>query len=235
MIYIGIDDTDIIGSPGTNQLARAIVRALGPIGSQSIICRHQLFFDPRVPYTSQNGCASIQLPRGHEVSMETIIGTAREAMRAWFIEGSDPGLAVTATSSAAMYAFAARAKREVVTQAEARETAAESGCHLEGLGGTNQGIIGALAAIALVTSGEDGRVVHVEGWPWPDPLSGPQPVPAILARGVAEIRTPSGEPVTGGIVDVGKHLRPNWRGGRIVLFVEATPGEASPWRALKPK
>jgi hypothetical protein len=235
VIYVGIDDTDIAGSPGTNQLARAIVTALGPIGAQSIICRHQLFFDPRVPYTSQNGCASIQLPRGHEVPRETIVETAREAMRAWYIEGSDPGLAVAAASSSAMDAFAARARSEVVTQAEARATAAESGCHLEGLGGTNQGIIGALAAIALAAGGEDGRVVHVEGWPWPDALSGPQPVPAIMGRGVAEIRSISGEPFTGGIVDVGKHLRPNWRGGRIVLFVEATPGEASPWRALKPK
>ena len=52
VIYIGIDDTDIVGSPGTNQLARAIVKALGPIGKKAIICRHQLFFDPRVPYTS---------------------------------------------------------------------------------------------------------------------------------------------------------------------------------------
>ena len=26
MIYVGIDDTDIVGSPGTNQLARKIVR-----------------------------------------------------------------------------------------------------------------------------------------------------------------------------------------------------------------
>ncbi len=235
MIYVGIDDTDIVGSPGTNQLARAIVKALGPVGTQSIICRHQLFFDPRVPYTSQNGCASIQLPRGHEVPREAIVETVREAMRAWYIEGSDPGLAVTATSSPAMDAFAARAKAEVVTQAEARATAAESGCYLEGLGGTDQGIIGALAAIALAAGGEDGRIVHVEGWPWPDALSGPQPVSAILARGVAEIRALSGEPFAGAIVDVGKHLRPNWRGGRIVLFVEATPGEASPWRALKPR
>jgi hypothetical protein len=235
VIYVGIDDTDIVGSPGTNQLARAIVKALGPAGTQSIICRHQLFFDPRVPYTSQNGSASLQLPRGHAMPHALLIDTVRSAMRAWYVEGSDPGLAVTTDPSAEMAVFAARAKTEVVTQAEARTIAAQSGCHLEGLGGTNQGIIGALAAIALVAGGEDGRIVHVEGWPWPDALSGPQPVPAILARGVAEIRTLSGEPFTGDIVDVGKHLRPNWRGGRIVLFVEATPGEASPWRALKPK
>jgi hypothetical protein len=62
MIIVGIDETDIIGSPGTNQLARAILKEIGAASRDAIICRHQLFFDPRVPYTSKNGSASIQLP-----------------------------------------------------------------------------------------------------------------------------------------------------------------------------
>jgi hypothetical protein len=34
------------------------------------------------------------------------------------------------------------------------------------------------------------------------------------------------------MVDVGKHLRPNWRDGRVVVLVE--PGDAGgPWRAVK--
>ena len=234
MIYIGIDDTDIIGSPGTNQLARAIVKRLGPIGKNAIICRHQLFFDPRVPYTSQNGSASIQLPRGDDVPRAALIEAVREVMRAWYVEGSDPGLAVAATASAEMTAFAASAKSEVVSQSDARAVAARAGCHLEALRGTEQGIIGALAAIALVAGGDDGRVVHVDEWPWPDPFSGPQSVAAIAARGVAEIRTASGEAFAGDVVDVGKHLRPNWRSSRMVLFVEATSDAGSPWRAVKP-
>jgi hypothetical protein len=108
-----------------------------------------------------------------------------------------------------------------------------SGCHLEGLGGTNGGIIGALAAVALACGGDDGRVVHVEGWPWPDPFCGPQSVAAVHGRGVAEIRTPSGEAFAGDMVDVGKHLRPNWRNGRIVLFVEPPADGRSIWRARK--
>ena len=234
MIYVGIDDTDILGSPGTNQLARAILKALGPIGKSAIICRHQLFFDPRVPYTSLYGSSSIQLPRGEEVPRGELIDTVREVMRAWYVEGSDPGLAVAARASAEMAAFAARAKTDVVSQSDARAVADRAGCHLEGLGGTEQGIIGALAAIALVAGGDDGRVVHVDEWPWPDHFSGQQPVAAIAARGVAEIRTPTGEAFAGDVVDVGKHLRPNWRSGRIVLFVESASHGESPWRALKP-
>jgi hypothetical protein len=233
VIYLGIDDTDVIGSPGTNQLARAIVSTLGSIASGAIVCRHQLFFDPRVPYTSQNGSASIQLPAGDAVSRGQLIATVREVMRGWYVDGSDPGLAVSSSASAEMVAFAARAKTEVVTQSEARAVAERSGCYLEGLGGTNQGIIGALAAVALVESGDDGRVVHVEGWPWPDPFSGVQSVAAIRERGVVEIRTVSGDACTGEAVDVGKHLRPNWRGGRIVMIVEPPTGGASAWRAVK--
>ena len=36
MIYIGIDDTDVIGSPGTNQLARAILRRLGGVARGAV-------------------------------------------------------------------------------------------------------------------------------------------------------------------------------------------------------
>jgi hypothetical protein len=234
VIYIGIDDTDIVGSPGTNQIARAIVGALGPAASKSIICRHQLFFDPRVPYTSQNGAASIQVPCGDGVSRAALIDIVRGVMRQWYVNGSDPGLAVATTVTPEMFVFAARAKTEVVEESEARTIAARAECHLEGLGGTEQGIIGALAAVALAAQGDDGRVVHLEGWPWPDGLSGPQPVAAITARGVVEIRTPSGEAFTGDVVDVGKHLRPNWRNGRVVLFVDVPTETGKPWRALKP-
>jgi hypothetical protein len=233
VIYVGIDDTDIIGSPGTNQLARAIVGALGTVSRKAIICRHQLFFDPRVPYTSQNGSASIQLPFGDVIAGPALIDAVRDVMREWFIDGSDPGLAVAAAASDEMVAFAARAKVDLVDQLEARAVASRAGCHLEGLGGTEQGVIGALAAVALAAGGNDGRVVHLDAWPWPDQFSGPQPVPAILGRGVEEIRTASGEVVTSGMVDVGKHLRPNWRNGRVVLLVDAG-AEGVPWRALKP-
>lgn len=241
MIYIGIDDTDVIGSPGTNQLARAIVRRVGTLAGGAaggaargaIVCRHQLFFDPRVPYTSQNGSASIQLPHGKPVQRDPLIDAVRQEMLAFCVDGSDPGLAVATTVTADMAAFAARAKSDLVSQSEARSIAERSGCHLEGLGGTHQGIIGAMAAIALAAAGDDGRVVHMDEWPWPDPFSGVQPVAAVRDRGVTEIRTTTGTAFAGDVVDIGKHLRPNWRGGRVVLFVEQPSETGSPWRARK--
>jgi hypothetical protein len=233
VIIVGIDDTDIEGSPGTNHLARLIVSRLESVARGSVITRHQLFFDPRVPYTTGNGSASIQLPHGDQVTRADLLDRIRTVMREWYVEGSDPGLAMAEHSTPAIDAFAARAKTEVVTQDEARAVAAEAGCHLEGLGGTNQGIIGALSAVALACGGNDGRVVHVDGWPWPDQVKGVQPMTAIRQR-VSDIRLLTGEPFTGDVLDLGKHVRPNWSGGRMVLFVEPpVPGEIA--RAAKIK
>lgn len=233
MIYVGIDDTDIVGSPGTNQLARKIVRRLGHAARGAIVCRHQLFFDARVPYTSGNGSASIQLPHGDDIPRNELLAAVRSEMRDFFVEGSDPGLAVATTASSDIIGFAVRATREVVSQADAQLVADASGCHLEGLGGTNQGIIGALAAVALAAGGDHGRVVHVDKWPWPDLFFGVQSVAAIRERGITEIRTTTDVAFTGDEVDVGKHLRPNWRGHRIVLFVGPPETPGSPWRAQK--
>jgi hypothetical protein len=235
VIFIGIDDTDIIGTPGTNQLARVILKRIGDTARDSVICRHQLFFDPRVPYTSKNGSASIQLPHATEKDIKPLLQTIRDVMLQWFVDGSDPGLCVATGASEEMTAFSFRCKSEVVTQDEARAIATRSGCYLEGLGGTEQGVIGALAAVGLIVGGEDGRVVHLSSWPYPDSFSGPQTIEDLYARGISRIQqVESGEPVTLGPIDIGKHLRPNWRGGGIVLYVDAsTERGTAPWRALK--
>ena len=53
MIYVGLDDTDTLDDPGTNQLARHLVRELsGQFGGRMIV-RHQLLEDPRVPCTKK--------------------------------------------------------------------------------------------------------------------------------------------------------------------------------------
>lgn len=239
MILIGLDDTDIVGSPGTNQLARRIAGRLPPGHRASIILRHQLLFDPRIPYTSQNGSASIGVEVDGAPDRAGLLHLLRREIREWFVEGSDPGLCLAERVPAAVVAFGRWCQREPVTQAEAREVAREAGLHLEGLGGTEDGVIGALAAVGLLAGGDDGRVVHRPGWVWPDDFTGPQPVGAILDRGVDAVRDrSSGRTIDSGAVDIGKHLRPSYRAGQVVLFVE--PAEAAPgdpgrpeWRAVK--
>ncbi|RPJ86158.1 MAG: hypothetical protein EHM18_07665 [Acidobacteria bacterium] len=233
MILVGIDDTDIAGSPGTNQVARALLRRLGETATGGIICRHQLLVDVRVPYTSKNGSASIQLPSADTIPLGRLIDTLRDTMREWFVAGSDPGLCVCKSATPGILAFGSLCKRRLVTQQEALAVASRAECHLEGLGGTEQGVIGALAAVGLVAGGEDGRVVHLSSWPYPDDLSGCREFREVRARGIDEVRLlGSDEPVTAGIIDIGKRLRPNWRNRKIVLYVEPVSGPA-PWRAGK--
>jgi tRNA(Ile2) C34 agmatinyltransferase TiaS len=236
VIYVGLDDTDIVGSPGTNQLARSILKQLGTAAEGAVICRHQLFFDRRVPYTSKNGSASIVLPRAASADRDALVDRVRPVMRAWFIEGSDPGLCVAKAVPEAVQDFGRRCQREILTQDEAHALAIHMSVHLEGLGGTEQGVIGALAAVGLAATGEDGRVIQLTTWPYPDEFAGPQDVAAIRARGVEEIRrTDSGALITTGVVDIGKHLRPNVRHGRIVLFVAPAvdAGTSAAWQAVK--
>lgn len=221
MIHVGLDDTDTLDTPGTNQLARELVRTAA-VGYRCLrITRHQLLDDPRVPCTSRNGCASILLePRG-EGDIERLIPLLRERMLQWFVPGSDPGLCVVEAVPDGVIAFGHRCQRELVDQAAARALAAGCRIHLEGLGGTEDGIIGALAAVGLSAGGDDGRLVQIGTWP--DDLSGPQDVAVLETRGVEVRRLDTYESIRAGVVDVGKHLRANLRANRPVLFVQPGP------------
>jgi hypothetical protein len=234
VIYVGIDDTDTLDTPGTNQLARAMVRHVAGQYRCWLIVRHQLLEDPRVPCTSHNGSASIGLLPEVHCSIESLIEQLRAVMCDWFVPGSDPGLCVAAAVPQAVTEFGRRCQRELVDQQEARDLAVRHGLYLEGLGGTEGGVIGALAAVGLAAGGGDGRIVHIGQWP--DDLTGPQEVAQLGERGVEVRCVETGTLVTSGLIDVGKHLRPNYREGRIVLFVrpaqESCPSE---WVAVRLK
>lgn len=229
MIYVGIDDTDKADAPGTNRLARSLIRDLASDYRSLMAVRHQLLVDSRVPYTRQNSSASILFLPHNAGAVDPLIERLRHGMRRRFVDGSDPGLCVARRVPPEVIEFGRRCQREVVEQQEARELARAGRIHLEGLGGSGGGVIGALAAVGVVAGGSDGRVVSIRGQP--DELAGPQDVATLLAWGVDEIRChESGEPVRRGTIDVGKHLRPNYRGGKIVLFVANPRGR---WQAVR--
>jgi hypothetical protein len=247
MIYVGLDDTDTLDDPGTNQLARHLVRELADRYNGRIVIRHQLLEDPRVPCTKKNGCASLLFEpvgwappttgrtadeRWAVPTLPEFIDTLRDIIIPWCPAGSDPGLCVTETVPPAVIAWGLRCKRELVTQLEARQIAADHDIHLEGLGGTEDGVIGALAAVGLMATKNDGRVVHfgLGGEDWYD-VTGCLTVEEVLARGVQEVRTMDGASLTSGTVDIGKRLRPNYRQGKVVLYV--TPNADTHWDAVR--
>ena len=243
MIYLGIDDTDTLDDPGTNQLARHLVKCLAGDFQCRLILRHQLLEDPRVPCTRKNGCASILLEPHDAVNIaEAVIPNLAEQicllMLDWCPRGSDPGLCIATTVPDAVIEFGRRCQRELVRQQDAFDLAATHNIYLEGLGGTNDGVIGALSAIGLMATKDDGRVIYC-GAAETDlfDISGWHSVAAIRAQGVAEIRSiETREPITSGSIDLGKRLRPNFRQGKVVLF--AAPhsdglGEPPHWQAVR--
>lgn len=234
MIYVGVDDTDMPGTPGTNKFARALATALADRYRCEVIVRHQLLDDPRVPCTSKNSAASMLLESRNGSSLEPLIEALRDFIRGWFVEGSDPGFCITETVPDAFTEFGRRCQKELVTQREARNLAATHDVHLEGCGGTDDGVIGALAAVGLLAEGNDGRVVQIGSWP--DDLSGPQDIPSLKARDVEVRCLDSNRAVTSGTVDVGKHLRPSYRGKRIIQYAQPEPcdgPEPESWRGVR--
>ena len=233
MIFVGIDDTDSPDSRGTNQLARALVQRVASRCECVSIVRHQLLFDPRVPYTSKNGSASIRLRPLVEFPDSWLIDELRSGMREDFIPGSDPGLCVTRHVPRAITEFGWRCQRDVVTQQDARELAGQHGIHLEGLGGTEGGVIGALAAVGLVVTENDGRIVQLGEWP--DDLEGSIEIERLHERGLVILGIDDEQEIATGTVEVGKHLRPNLQRGRVVLFVRAAIESTADWEAVRVK
>ena len=130
--------------------------------------------------------------------------------------GSDPGLCGAAAVPAEVVEFGRRVQKELVTREQARSLAGALDIPLLGLGGDESGIIGALAAVGLAASQEDGRYVLVGR---SRELSGLQPVSAVLAAGISAVRTPDGHAVLDGVLQTDK-LRPARRGGEAVAIVE---------------
>ncbi|PKL62979.1 MAG: ABC transporter substrate-binding protein [Methanomicrobiales archaeon HGW-Methanomicrobiales-2] len=219
-LYLGIDDTDTRESRGTGRLARTIAAELARTYMVSGVTRHQLFVHPSIPYTSHNSSAVIHIQEAESGAAVDVFATAKELMLADFIEGSDPGICVAAGAeiNGDLSRFGFSAKTSVVTQKEARALAREAGILLEGLGGTEDGVIGALAGIGLAASGNDGRFVQ-KGTT--RDLRGNQTIAAILASGVDRVETRDGAAVDEGTVALRKFPKPAFIGGKAVLYVEA--------------
>jgi hypothetical protein len=90
--------------------------------------------------------------------------------------------------------------------------------------------VGALAAVGLAASGEQGRVVfHQIGY---GEIRGLISVEKLHEFGVLVIEESSQMLVSNGIVDLVKKLRPNIREQKVVLYVEKGL-ELNSWTALK--
>ncbi len=161
-IYIGFDDTDILGADrGTGKLVRWFEQKLPEECRMWGVIRHQLPKLNGIPYTSHNSSACMVVETEFPEIKDLLIQRAVEHILEYFMEGSDPGLCIATEDSPAVQAltdFGRLCCSRIVTQKEAMAAASLS--HLSGHGGTNDGIIGAAAGVGLTLSGWSGRFVE---------------------------------------------------------------------------
>lgn len=225
-----MDDTDNHKSRGTGRLARAVAAELAKTYPVYGVTRHQLYVHPDIPFTSHNSCAVIhisqidkELKNGH---LKDIFKTAKREMLLDFIDGSDPGLAVANLDqiSPSLVAFGKDAKNTVLTQEKARTLADNLNIRLEGLGGTEDGVIGAMAGLGLASTENDGRYLQIGNI---RELIGPQPAQSLINAGVDEIVTMDGHPITNGTIinPPNKSVKPCPVNGKAILYVEKQDGD----------
>jgi hypothetical protein len=232
-ILIGIDDTDNLETHGTGHRARQLGEMLAADELAEIdgITRHQLLIDPRIPYTSHNSSACLYARTASD-RLPDLIAAARSFLLRESAPGSDAGLCVADRTqvTAAHQEFGQRAKREVLTIDQARDLAHRAGLTLEELTGTGSGVIGALAAVGLRASGDDGRFLwlkgirEISGVYTVDQLRRAIPIDAVQTIEGVEI------PPTDR-VELGPWIRPLLKAGRAVLLVEQE-SETHLWRVV---
>ena len=224
--YIGFDDTDFLNSDiGTGKLARRYERLLPAACTVWGVVRQQLLVDPAIPYTSHNSSACVLVEFPDPSMTETLLGLAVHHIEKESLSGSDPGLCFVGENDPALAGlmnFGRLCTREIVAQRDALR--AVDSAHLSGHGGTNDGIIGAAAAVGLTAAGWSGRFIEYGNLrEFPDPIS----VVSLEQKGIRVVSLdrdavcphPEDEVVTHG------WLRPRLWGYEVVLpVVPVRPG-----------
>ncbi|MEE9116129.1 MAG: ABC transporter substrate-binding protein, partial [Thermoplasmata archaeon] len=192
------------------KLARRIVKELDL--DVEGVTRHQLYIHPTIRYTKRNSCNVIMARAGLEIR-----DAVKHIVLERFQEGSDPGLAVGSIIPKSVQRFGQMAQGRVLTKEDAIRMANETGIYLEELGGTGDGIIGALAGLGLCSTGADGRYVLLEGL---RELQGSVSVERLSEMDINIIVLDSGKKVQEGTVMTAERIRPSRVAGKPMLFVK---------------
>ncbi|OBK51271.1 hypothetical protein [Mycobacterium kubicae] len=234
-LLVGIDDTDNRISPGTGRRARALLHEMEATGlvSAAGATRHQLLVDDRIPYTSHNSsaCLALRTPGARPQAVrDQVIELAGRFLERVCPPDADPGLAVAipdqlTRAAAVLVGFGRRAKAEVLLPEHAHAVATRLGVHLSGHGGTHGGVIGALAAVGLHLSGNDGLFIT---------LPGLEELPREATADDLRVHSPIDlmrdgqhqEPGSGELIELGDWVRPVLLDGRAVLLLDP------PWHEI---
>ena len=221
ILLLGIDDTDDASSRGTGYQARRLGQAFQETGLAEFraVTRHQLLVDSRIDYTSRNSSACLVLETtGDDIS--SLVDLARSDLKSHCAPDSDVGISLAKPSAVdgEIQDFGRTAKHEVLSADPARALAEQKDIQLEGINGSGAGVIGALAAIGLHASGDDGRFVWL---PKLRELDGIYTVADLIKLLEVDVTTISGEALPPSAeIETVDWMRPVMRGGRAILLAE---------------
>ena len=218
---LGIDDTDDDSSRGTGYQARRLGQAIrdNGLGNLRAVTRHQLLVDSRIEYTSRNSSACLVLETTKD-DVPSLIELARSELVAHCAPGSKVGICLAELSAvdAAIQEFGRAAKNEVLSIGAARSLGPPSEIHIEDIKGSGAGVIGALAAVGLHASGDDGRFVWL---PKLRDLGGKYTVAGLTDLLDVQVETVSGDALPPSAeIEAVEWMRPILRGGRAILLAE---------------
>ena len=235
---IGIDDTDTIGAEDTGALAirlghliqeRRFGRLLG-------VTRHQLLRHTDIPLTTDNNAACLLLDADAEARRDLEL-TCREFLLRNNAPSSDPGFALASWSnlSSTVEVWGQQAKRVRLQRRLAVELARSQDIAVAGFQGNGDGVIGALAAVGLRSSGNDGHFIWLPGLVG---VKGVLTLPALLnlcpIDRVENFR--SRTPLERDLIDLGEAPTVLLRGGQSLLLLDACGrDDACQWRVYTPE
>ena len=224
-IYIGIDDTDVEGSPGTGRVAKGLAECLvDQLGVKSLgVSRHQLLIDSRVRSTSHNSSKGLAVITDRPEA--DLYAPAIDYVKRIFVEGADPGLCICPEDkmNREVMEYAVACQTSLMKKETAIDLAARHAIFLKELGGDGGGVIGALASVGLRAAGNDGRVVDLKGI---KEIKGMVTVAEVLAQtDIVRVQDMQGNTLgQGEVVDSRDWLRPSLVDGEPVLVVRAGTG-----------
>lgn len=233
-VYIGFDDTDNLSADrGTGKVARWFEGELPGYCRLEGVVRQQLLVHKEIPYTSHNSSACVIIDTPDPTVVESLTERAIAHVKRHSLEGSDPGVCVACAKSSSLtllMEFGRTCTRKVVTQKQAM--AASRDAHLSGHGGTNDGIIGAAAAVGLTASGWSGRFIEygrLRDFPDLVRVTELERSHMLVVSNDRDARIPAPDD----LVYTKGWLRPRLWGSKAVVLV--TPREEGVWEAIGEK
>ncbi len=221
--FIGIDDTDSPSSKGTGYLTRELGKEIEnqKLGKVLNITRHQLLISKGINFTNRNNSACIEV---NTCNIESLAGFCHHFIYSNTNDEANPVMIISPanTVSESIIEFGIKAKNEILTLKQSEKILKDYGLKADFIRKKKNGIIGALAAIGLRATGNDGRVIWVNGYEMKGLIGNYLAGEVYCETHVDSIKTEDGFkiPINAHINFTDNRIKPVFKENSVILLVE---------------